>query len=356
MAVDDASIVQGGRIYNVLQRAYRNRTYRPARYYLTWYFLASLWATIDFMVLGAASYLEGGISLFESRLVLVLPGFFSGLFLTILSTYFGMLGSSPHLLEGDRGIYSLGSMPATSPAVTKATFFVNRPEIASLYDPKYANARITRNLVWRWGRKGGCTNWPGKAGGKAEGYFAAVAYSWEEAEYTVSEGTGALAKTKILREVIEKQPCPRCNRDRKTPDDWRGFVRVPALSTTDLASMSTSWPGTKRGNVIDLRMQVMADRYLEEIPDVLANAIQADEEFRASSRVDVMFDPLPDGPSLGSVLDHNMIAHTFGLEYALKRARKNIVDLNQEISVVSQLAGGRTLGSSGIGQPGQPPR
>lgn len=356
MAIEDASIVQGGRIYNVLDRMYRVRTYRPARYYLSWKFLISIVLVFCSAPIEYIGWRDGGIPGILAYLPWFLPTFFGGLVLVLFATYDGMIASSLHLIEGDKGIYSLGSVPATAPVVTKATYIVNTPEKTALYDPKYANARITRYLVWRWGRKGGCMNWPGKAGGKSEGFFTKVEYSWEEAEYATSTGIGKDAKQVLVREVIEKQPCPRCNRDRKTPDDWRGFVHVPALTSTDLQAMATAWPGSKRGGMIDLRMQVWQDRYLEELPDALAFAIQADEEFRASSRVDVMYDPLPDGPSLGSVLDHNMVAHTFGLEYALKRARKNIVDLNQEISLVSQLAGGRTLGSPGLGQPGQPGR
>lgn len=349
MAIDDASIVQGGRIYKVLEKMYRVRVYRPARYYLSWKFLISIVLVFCSAPIEYVGFVQGEIPGVLNMLPWFLPTFFGALVMVLFSTFDGMIASSLHMVEGDRGIYSLGSVPATAPIVTKTTFIVNTPEKQALYDPKYANARITRFLVWRWGRRGGCMNWPGKAGGKAEGFFALVVYSWEEAEYIGPD-------KKVVREVIEKQPCPTCNKGRATTADERGFVHVPALEAADLQAMATAWPGLKRGGVIDLRMQVMADRYLEELPDSVAAAIQADEEFRASSRIDVMYDPLPDGPSLGTVLDHNAQAQLFGLEYAMKRARKNIVDLNQEITVVSQLSGGRMLGSPGLGQSGQPPR
>ena len=347
MAIDDASPLQGGRFYNVLDRMYRVRTYRPARYYLTWKFLASVLLTFATIPIPYNGWVTGGFLGVLASMTWFLPTFFTGLFMVLMSTYDGMIGSSTHLLEGDRGIYSMGKFPATSPIVTKTTFIVNTPEKQALYDPVYANARITRNMVHRWGPKGGCENWPGKAGGKSEGFYDAVVYSWEEAEYVGPD-------KKLVREVIEWQPCPSCNRSRK--GEKVGFVKVPALSPDQLAAMATAYPGLKRGGVIDLRYQVMADRYLEELDESVAMAIQSHEEFRASSRVDVMYDPLPEGPSLGSVLDHNAQVELFGLQYASKRMRREIVALNQQISIVSQLAGGRQLGSPGTGQLGQPPR
>lgn len=351
MAIEDDQILQHGRIYNVLDRMYRSRNYRPARYYLSWKFLISVVLVFGAVPIPYLGWRQEGLQGILNSLPWFLTMFFGSLVLVLFSTYDGMIASSLHLLEGDRGIYSLGSVPATQPILTKSTFLVNTPDKQALYEPKYANARITRYYVWRWYRRGGCMNWPGKAGGKSEGYGAAVVYSWEEAEY-MEKGP----PSRIVREVIERQPCPSCNRGRKGKPEDLGWIRVPGMTSRDLEEMATDWPGLKRGGVIDLPMQVLPDRYLEELPDLLAQAIQSDEEFRASSRVDVMYDQLPMRTSMGSVLDHNALTHLFGLEYASKKMRKSIVDLNQDLAVVSQLAGGRPLGNPGSEQPGQLPR
>lgn len=353
MTAPESQLPSQGRLFNVLDRAYRNRTYRPARYYLTWYFLASVVVTVDFIVLGVYVYLDGGVELFLHRVAWVIVGFLASIFLAILSTYFGMLGSSLHLLDGDRGIYSLGSVPATQPVITKSTFVCMTPEQKALYPQELHGSRITRFMVWRWGRRGGCQNWPGKAGGKGEGFWSVVVYSWETAERLNPDGTST---GEVY--VLEKQPCPTCNRGGQVvvPDakgewdkSWLGYRHVPALTTDQLQKMSQDTPGFKRGGVIDLRNQIMPDRYLEELPYELALAIQHDEEYRASSRVDVGYDPLPEEGSLGAVLAHNAEIELFGLQATSKRARHQIVSLHQTRAILDQLQGGN-IGGGGPGQ------
>lgn len=327
-------------VARVVERRYRNRTYRPARYYLTWYFVSSLWCVISSIILGAYAFLDGGVAGLEGKLWILLSTFFAGLFLVILSTFYGMLGSSLHLVLGDKGIYSLGSVPATMPVTHKSTFLCDTPQQKALYPAKYHGARITRYFLIKWGRKGGCMNWPGKAGGKAEGFWAAVRYSWEEAELPTKDGKS------VIVEPIEWQPCPSCNRDRSRklePDKDEknpvGFVRVVAPTASQLRAFAEEFPGIKRGGVIDIRNQVSANRYLDELPWPLLEAIRSDEEYRASSRVDMCWDPLPDDSGLGMVMSHNAEIELFGLQFTSKIMRAQNVGLNQTIAQLSSLRG-----------------
>jgi len=331
-----------GRLYDVLRRAYRVRTYRPARYYLVWYFLLSLLVVPLGAYGGFHAWQLGGVPALVDSLWYVFPAFLTGVGLTVLSTFYVLLSSGYFGVIGDRGIYSLGTLPATAPIVTKSTFIVSTDSQVAMYGETYRGARVTRYFVWRWGRKGGCKDWPGKAGGKADGYFAVVTYSWEVAEYRDP-------KTKaIVRKVLEEKPCRTCA--------GTGTLHIRELTENDLQRMATEYPGLKRGNVIDLPYQVMPERYLEELPHEVADAVQHDEEYRATSKVDVMYDLLPQFVGLGSVLDHNAQVELFGLQFDTKWLRKTITDLTMEIAQVSQLRGGIISGSPGLTSQGSRPR
>lgn len=321
--------------FSKLKRGYRVRTYRPARYYLTWTFLTAVVVTIlDVVAMWHAFQLGGLIGLRDS-LWYGLPALFSALFLVIMSTFYYLLSAGYFALVGDRGIWSLGTLPATHPVITKTSFIVSTNQHKAMYDKKYWGARITRCFVWRWGRLGGCKDWPGKAGGKSEGYHAEVIYSWEVAEYRNEKGD-------IVRETLDKKRCRRC--------EGTGWLLLPEPSSAALEQMATQYPGRKRGYVIDLPYQVMPDRNLEELPYELADAIRSDDEFRATSRVQVMYDPLADSESLGSVLDHNAQIELFGLHYASKVKNMQLRNLEIEIAMLKNIQGGQ------IGGPGQVPQ
>jgi len=331
-----------GRLYDILRRAYRVRTYRPARYYLVWYFLLSILVTFLGGYSAFHAWQLNGLAGLSDALWYAFPTFVSGAGLAVLSTFYVLLSSGYFGVIGDRGIFSLGTLPATAPIVTKSTFIVSTESQVAMYGERLRGARITRYFVWRWGRKGGCKDWPGKAGGKSEGYYAVVVYTWEVAEYRDP------VSKKIIREVLKDKPCRTCN--------GTGLIEVPELSEDDLKRMATEYPGLKRGNVIDLPYQVMPDRYLEELPHEVADAIQHDEEYRATSRVDVMYDLLPQFVGLGSVLDHNAQVELFGLQFDTKWLRKTVTDLNIEIAQISQLRGGIISGTPGLTPQGSRPR
>ncbi len=319
--------------FDRLKRGYRVRTYRPARYYLTWTFLASVLVTIlDVWSMWHALELGGLIGL-RDALWYGLPTLFASLYLVIMSTFYYLLSAGYFGIVGDRGIWSLGTLPATHPVITKASFIVSTNQQKAMYDRKYWGSRVTRFFVWRWGRLGGCKDWPGKAGGKSEGYFAAVIYSWEIAEYKNEKGD-------IVREVLDKKKCARCN--------GTGTVVLPEPNSADLERMATQYPGRKRGYVIDLPYQVMPDHTLEELPYELADSIRHDDEFRATSRVQVMYDPLPDSESVGSVLDHNAQIEMFGLQYASKLLRMEVRNVNIENALLRQIQGGQIGGTGQI--------
>ena len=323
-----------GGLYDVLARAYRVRTYRPARYYLVWYFLASVLVFITSVWSAFHAFQIGGLDGLKGSVWYAIPGALGGFFLAMLSTFYVLLSSGYFASVGDRGLYSLGTLPATAPIITKTAFIVATQEQIARYGEQMRGARITRFFVWRWGRKGGCKDWPGKAGGKSEGFFAVVPYSWEVAEYPEGESG------KIVRKVLDEKTCRACNGE--------GKVHVSELTETDLQRMATEYPGLKRGNVIDLPYQIMPDRNLEEIPHQVADAIQHDEEYRATSRVDVGFDLLPQFVGMGSVLDHNAETELFGLQRDVKLLRKQVIDLNMEITLISQMRGGAMIGGTGI--------
>lgn len=337
---------KSGRLFEVLDRSYRNYSYRPARYYLTWYFLTSLASMIGWVIGSAYVLLDSGFDSWMHLLPLYAIGFLCSAFLVILSTYNGLISSSLHLHLGDRGIFSLGRVPSTSPVVTKSSFVCLTPEQKALYDKKLHGARITRYFVWRWNRKGGNEKWPGQDGGKKEGYFAVVARTWETYERLDPAGksTGEV-------HVLEWHPCPTCNRDAVADPDvnaWKpGWVHVPAMTTEQLQKMAMEPPGYKVGGVLEVPMQIMPDRYPEEIPFALAQQIQHDVEYRASSRVDVGYDPLPEVGGMGTVLTHNSEIELFGLQQSSKRQRHQSVELHQNLAVVHQLQGGNIGGGPG---------
>lgn len=323
--------------FDKLKRGYRVRTYRPARYYLTWTFLTSV-ACVLLSFFGAWHLWQVTQQLVVVRDALwyFIPRFLFEIFLIIMSTFYYLLSSGYFAIVGDRGIWSLGTLPVTHPVVTKSSFLVATNQQKAMYETKYWGARITRYFVWRWSRLGGCKDWPGKAGGKSEGYFATVVYSWEVAEY--KDGP----EGKIVREVLAKKKCTRC--------DGTGELHITEPTAADLERMATQYPGRKRGYVIDLPYQVMPDHSLEELPYELADAIRHDDEFRAMSRVQVMYDPLPDSESIGSVLDHNAQIELFGLQYSSKLLRAELRNRDIEISMMKNVQGGQ------IGGPGQVPQ
>lgn len=318
-----------------MKRAYRVRTYRPARYYLTWTFIAAVLVTFLGVFGMYHVWQVGGLIALRDSMWYGLPALFAALFLIIMSTFYYLIAAGYFALVGDRGIWSLGTLPATHPVVTKASFIVSTNQQKAMYEQRLWGARITRYYVWRWGRLGGCKDWPGKAGGKSEGYFASVIYSWEIAEFKNAEG-------KIVREVLSEKKCARC--------DGKGKVDIHEPTALDLEKMATQYPGRKRGYVIDLPYQVMPDHSLEELPYELADSIRHDDEYRATSRVQIMYDPLPDSEAIGSVLDHNAQIELFGLQYSSKLQRMEIRNLNIEISMLKNLQGGT------IGGPGQAPQ
>lgn len=347
METMDTSPPTTSRLSDTVDRAYRRRSYYPARYYLTWFFVMALGAAIGDVVAGLQFFFSGGLELLEPQLWYLIPSFLASLFLVVLSTYFGMIGNSLHLILGDRGIFSLGTVPATAPVITQASFVCETELQKSMYDAKFAGATIRRHMLWRWGRKGGCENWPGAAGGKAEGYWAAVMRSWEDAVITDEKGQQTI-------EPIEWVPCPRCNRENRTkaafPDRnanaAAGFVKIAAPTPDEIARMAQDSPGQKRGGAFDIRRQIMANRRVVELPMEVAEAISEDAEFRKSSRVDVGYDPLPDEDSFGMVLPSNGAIELFGLQDAGKTKNDEVVALHQTIAVVHQLRGGL----SGTGQ------